>query len=1235
MEQSTGARFSAQWSKFRRKTLALAVALVMVVGLLPTSALATVADPAPGLESDNQPTEAAAVDESGGEGTELTVAADDEPVDLADDETVEVKAIDSVAITAVTTPAEGIASTTAGIATSTTGATVTSAEWLCETGGGSFAPFSGTFEAGKTYAIQVTVAAGEGYALAGGATASINGEGVTFEASSGIATCQYAQLSSASSEESAVLAAQVKKQDDPSASQTEDNPGAAQAAMDEGDLNPDPGTVVISFTKYWDGVPADEQPDSIIVKLYKYLNDQVGQLIPVATATVTKASGWKYDFDISNEPLYEGTEYSEDTAYKFKIVEDPIEGFVETAHTDPQVIFTPPTVDGDWTRHEPCNELEIDTSVDAKSIIVGKKGNRYVVWSAEPLSLSERKIVYQSALSINGMSGAKFENFTFFSGWGSSSQFGMTVSDGLVSFNKKSDWSFFGTGTYNKSSAEANASSITNTKIQPVSITLGAAKMLNAASGLEKPDVSGKYDLTIAAVTDGAPMPATTSIKNPDGNGSAVNFGSITFTEPGVYSYTVSESGSVPGVSNGQSSYGVTVTVTLDGTQLKAEITSGGAVTMFTNTYKVNEVSIELSASKTLAAADGLTPPDVSGKYDLAISAAEGTPLPETTTVKNPDGNGTPVSFGEITYSDPGTYTYTITESGTVNGVTNGTSSYEVKVAVTDNLDGTMTAEVTSGNQNTNFTNTYSVKPATAKIPVEKILEIPEGLEGPDDITGAYTFTLSAAEGAPLPETTKLANPDADGGTVIFGDITYTKPGTYHYTVTEEGAVDGVTNDSQASKLVEVVVADNGDGTMTATVNNGNTLAFTNAYDVDPTTIELGAAKVLEAADGLTPPDVSGKYDLTIVGEGSETPMPATTTIKNVDGSGTAKSFGAITYTKPGTYTYTITESGTVPGVSNGQDSYNVTVTAKDNGDGTMTAEVTSGNQVTTFTNTYSVEPVMANIPVEKILSAPEGLSGPDITEAYTFTLTSEDDAPLPEVTELKNPDANGGTVEFGSILYEEPGTYTYAVTESGEVAGVENDAEAEAGKTVTVVVADNGDGTMTATVNGGETLSFTNTLITGKLIVTKEIAGNAAESNREFNFTVTLSDATISGEFGGMAFENGVATFTLKGGERKVASNLPSGITYTVAEDDYSADGYVTAKEGDTGSIVGNGEATAAFTNTKNVKEEKKEEKKDTPNIPKTGDPIMPFSLIALAGVAGLCMASTVRSNKRNGKRN
>ena len=122
----------------------------------------------------------------------------------------------------------------------------------------------------------------------------------------------------------------------------------------------------------------------------------------------------------------------------------------------------------------------------------------------------------------------------------------------------------------------------------------------------------------------------------------------------------------------------------------------------------------------------------------------------------------------------------------------------------------------------------------------------------------------------------------------------------------------------------------------------------------------------------------------------------------------------------------------------------------------------------------------------------------------------------------------------------------------------------------------------LTALFTGDVTVKVKNDRIVGNLAVQKTVAGNAGDKGREWNFTVTLSDTSISDIYGDMSFKDGVATFTLKHGEQKTATGLPAGISYTVSEAE--ADDYTTQATGASGQIPAEGTATAAFTNTRDV---------------------------------------------------
>lgn len=261
---------------------------------------------------------------------------------------------------------------------------------------------------------------------------------------------------------------------------------------------------------------------------------------------------------------------------------------------------------------------------------------------------------------------------------------------------------------------------------------------------------------------------------------------------------------------------------------------------------------------------------------------------------------------------------------------------------------------------------------------------------------------------------------------------------------------------------------------------------------------------------------------------------------------------------------------------------------------GTTTATVTTrntlGDEVTT---TFRITVLPITFTVEKIVDGNDA----NREKEFSFTLA------VPElagktVSAVKT--ASGGTSGTVTISFDATGAavFTLAHGEKLSVIGLsygavfsisETDAD---GYTVSSSLnKQSGTANFAGTAITGQTLEseneivFTNTRNTyGDLVVTKTVDGNAPIADAEFSFTVTLSDTGITGTYGEMFFENGVAIFTLKNGESKTASDLPNGISYTVEEMDYTSDGYVTTKTGATGTIVGNGEQTAAFTNTRNA---------------------------------------------------
>lgn len=220
------------------------------------------------------------------------------------------------------------------------------------------------------------------------------------------------------------------------------------------------GRALIPFDKIWDDADlayAPPRPSAVTVSLYRYtgeFNQSTATL--VETANVSAAAAWHYDFDISNQPLFD-----DDNAYKYKVVEGPVDLYEEESHVDPEVKFIPPEGSDDWAKHPPCNELDITTgSQDKYPIVVSKKGDLMVVWSLTELTAAEKEVIKDSILAIHH--GVGNPSFTFVNGEGEFSDYGLTVTREKVTYHAPSDWSLIFFGRYKPTSENISAASITN-----------------------------------------------------------------------------------------------------------------------------------------------------------------------------------------------------------------------------------------------------------------------------------------------------------------------------------------------------------------------------------------------------------------------------------------------------------------------------------------------------------------------------------------------------------------------------------------------------------------------------------------------------------------------------------------------------------------------------------------------------------------------------------------------------
>lgn len=661
--------------------------------------------------------------------------------------------------------------------------------------------------------------------------------------------------------------------------------------------------------------------------------------------------------------------------------------------------------------------------------------------------------------------------------------------------------------------------------------------------------------------TPDAPMPKDIEVtvsaptgKDGDNNDQATfDFGKITFDTPGTYVYKVTEvEGDNAGITYSENVATITITVT-DNHQGALVATVSIANNVFTNTY-ASELDYAagggLKIAKTFENATmrefsfTVKPKDDASAEKLGIDMAG-----ETFTTKPGETIGdNNASHAEVAVLDAAaeakftqadsddTYTYTVKETaGSDSGVTYDDTEYTVTITTADDGQGgiTVTTTVTDGADYTQsyvYDNDDATENQTAVVPFTNTYKAEGQLGGNGAVSIKATKTLTNRPMVDSEFTFNLTNAADDSNTVV------------------------------------------------ATGTNGanGTITF-NAID-------YSIDKMLEDVDnGLATPDV-------------------------VDGKDTF------------TYTYEVTEDTTNldDGVSAIDTAgFKITVTVTDNGDGTLGIAVTypDGSDGLTFRNTYGegqTGQATLNINGTKTLKVVSGNNVPSIESKYTFTLTGSEGAPMPATTEAHNDAA--GNVAFGDITFtmenvfgdtgsqdaatnaEGDGTeeavsaqsairtkeFTYTVTESGSVAGVDNDAEAS--KTFKVTVTDNGDGTLSVASNPaqGALFTFTNTYSvepeesspTGKggITITKNLAGRNLNEG-EFTFElVDQSGATVA--TGTNEASGNVELGTLKFTE-------PGRFTYTIREAKGSLGGvgYDAAEYKATAEVKDNGDGMLAVT--------------------------------------------------------
>lgn len=465
----------------------------------------------------------------------------------------------------------------------------------------------------------------------------------------------------------------------------------------------------------------------------------------------------------------------------------------------------------------------------------------------------------------------------------------------------------------------------------PVSVDLSGKKVLKSDAGLTPASIKDKFTFTVTPDDPAAPKPEHATATN-DANGN-VDFGSIKFTLDDL-NKALGSNGTraadaddeTKGASSGEAATGAAGQSTSDqGSAAGADSEEQGNAAASDGTEQGQGAAV-VTGEGTGGASVSTAANTVAGAEDADQASAQ---------------SDEPATRAGVVRSH--TFTYKVTESGSADGVTNDTETKTVSFKVTDDGNGKLTVERLGAASDPafTFTNTYSVQPVDSSVTDQ--VTVTKNLTGRDMKAGEFEFQL--LEGGNVVATG--AN-DASGK-VALSPITYTKPGTYNYTLCEVGGGSqkaGVQYDG-STFAVTTTVTDNGKGTLSVAHkvdNDANAVGFTNSYTPAATSVTLGASKVL---NGKSLED--GEFSFALEGEDGEQ-VTATN-----DANGMVV-FPAIQYGEAGKYQYAIAEvEGDESDVTYDESKYAVTVTVEDNGEGSLVATVAyEGGNAPVFTNTYN-----------------------------------------------------------------------------------------------------------------------------------------------------------------------------------------------------------------------------------------------------------------------------------------
>ena len=460
-----------------------------------------------------------------------------------------------------------------------------------------------------------------------------------------------------------------------------------------------------------------------------------------------------------------------------------------------------------------------------------------------------------------------------------------------------------------------------------------------------------------------------------DGQKSTFSFGRAEFSKEGEYTFTVTEK------DGGKA--GMTYDTKEKTFKVKVAKENGvmTAVQEETPTFKnVYEASGEFTpaGTKTLLSENGNKLSVKDNQFKFSVYYAGHTDGEAVTTGTTGSGKEAEIGFGKLTYTISGLeklvakgyadkaeldngaryyIDYVVVENASENNALQAnTQAPTFRVEVTDNGDGTLTAESEEGSKLA-FENLYKSDKATVHFNGQKVLE------GRPLKADEFTFNVTSdEENAPMPEKTEVKN--EEGGNIDFGTITYGKDDlgdatekTFTYQVKESGEQPGVANDTE-TKTVKVTVKDDGEGHITAETEpkEAPLFAFNNTYST--TSKESSVTDTVKIRKTLTGRKLKNK-EFTFVLKDKDGKNVAEAK-NNADGS---VAFKSLTFDEVGTYNYTVKEvKGNAKRVSYDANAYKVTATVTDNLDGTLSVKWSTGTKKEIrFYNRYKKKTVTPN----------------------------------------------------------------------------------------------------------------------------------------------------------------------------------------------------------------------------------------------------------------------------------